>query len=43
MERCFNRLKQFRSVATRFGKLATRCQAGLELASLILWLRQPAS
>ncbi|WP_396776906.1 transposase [Microbispora sp. H10885] len=43
MERCFNRLKQFRAVATRFDKLATRYRAGLELASLILWLRQPAS
>ncbi|MGO4421479.1 hypothetical protein AB4Z54_22945 [Streptomyces sp. MCAF7] len=43
MERCFNRLKQFRAVATRFDKLATRYRAGLELASLILWLRQPAT
>jgi transposase len=43
MERCFNRLKQFRAVATRFDKLATRYRAGLEPASLILWLRQPAT
>lgn len=43
VERCFNRLKQFRAVATRFDKLATRYRAGLELASLILWLRQPAT
>lgn len=43
VERCFNRLKQFRAVATRFDKLAGRYQAGLRLASLILWLREPAS
>lgn len=42
VERCFNRLKQFRAVATRFDKLTTRYRAGLQLASLILWLRQPA-
>lgn len=40
VERCFNRLKQFRAVATRFDKLAARYQAGLLLASLILWLRE---
>ncbi len=37
------RLKQFRATATRFDKLADRYQAGLRLASLILWLREPAS
>ncbi|MFJ3233639.1 IS5 family transposase [Streptomyces sp. NPDC086787] len=41
VERCFNRLKQFRAVATRFDKLAARYLAGLRLASLILWLREP--
>ncbi|MFJ4859151.1 IS5 family transposase [Streptomyces sp. NPDC088730] len=41
VERCFSRLKQFRAVATRFDKLATRYLAGLLLASLILWLRKP--
>jgi transposase len=40
VERCFNRLKQFRAIATRFDKLATRYRAGLHLASLILWLRE---
>jgi transposase len=43
VERCFNRLKQFRAVATHFDKLADRYQAGLRLASLILWLREPGS
>ncbi|MFB6628221.1 IS5 family transposase [Streptomyces sp. NPDC056374] len=41
VERCFNRLKQFRVIATRFDKLATRYKAGVHLASLILWLREP--
>jgi transposase len=41
VERCFSRLKQFRAIATRFDKLATRYLAGLHLAALILWLRQP--
>jgi transposase len=39
VERCFNRLKQFRAIAPRFDKLAARYQSGLHLASLILWLR----
>ncbi|MFG2546456.1 IS5 family transposase [Streptomyces sp. NPDC048594] len=41
VERCFSRLKQFRAVATRFDKLAARYLAGLRLASLLLWLREP--
>lgn len=41
VERCFNRLKQFRAIATRFDKLATRYRAGVHLAALILWLREP--
>lgn len=41
VERCFNRLKQFRAIATRFDKLATRYKAGVHLASLILWFREP--
>lgn len=42
VERCFNRLKQFRAIATRFDKLAARYQAGLHLAALVLWLREPS-
>ncbi|MFJ8896905.1 hypothetical protein ACIRCZ_20145 [Leifsonia sp. NPDC102414] len=39
VERCFNRLKQFRAIATRVDELAVRYRAGLHLASLIMWLR----
>ncbi|MFI2619548.1 IS5 family transposase [Streptomyces sp. NPDC018584] len=41
VERCFARLKQFRAIATRFDKLGDRYRAGVVLASLILWLREP--
>ncbi|MFE1037068.1 IS5/IS1182 family transposase, partial [Streptomyces sp. NPDC058807] len=41
VERCFDRLKQFRAIATRFDTLATRYKAGVHLAALILWLREP--
>jgi transposase len=40
VERCFARLKQFRAIATRFDKLASRYRSGVLLASLILWLRE---
>ncbi|MFG2943439.1 IS5 family transposase [Streptomyces sp. NPDC048282] len=42
VERCFARLEQFRAIATRFDKLADRYRAGIVLATLILWLREPA-
>ncbi|CAL9639301.1 hypothetical protein SUDANB13_06293 [Streptomyces sp. enrichment culture] len=42
VERCFARLKQFRAIATRFDKLAARYRAGLVLASLVVWLHEPA-
>ncbi|GGR10279.1 hypothetical protein GCM10010219_13650 [Streptomyces netropsis] len=41
VERCFARLKQFRAIATRFDKLADRYRAGIVVAALILWLREP--
>ncbi|MEU6988958.1 transposase [Streptomyces sp. NPDC046324] len=41
VELCFARLKQFRAIATRFDKLADRYRAGVILASLTLWLREP--
>jgi transposase len=38
VERCFNRLKQFRPVATRFEKRAVNYQAMVVIASLLIWL-----
>ncbi|MFD3480510.1 IS5 family transposase [Streptomyces sp. NPDC058695] len=37
VERCFNRLKQWRGVATRYEKTATTYLAGLYLAGIFLW------
>lgn len=42
VERCFARLKQFRAIAMRFDKLADRYRAGIVVAALVLWLREPA-
>ena len=39
IERGFNRLKQFRAVATRYDKLKTRYQATITIASIMIWLR----
>lgn len=38
VERCFNRLKQFRRVATRYEKKAENYLAMLTIASILLWL-----
>ncbi|WP_338081301.1 transposase, partial [Allochromatium vinosum] len=38
IERFFNRLKQFRRVATRYDKLANRYSAFLHLACAYIWL-----
>ena len=40
VERCFNRLKQFRAVATRFDKRAVNYQAMVVIASLLIWLER---
>ncbi len=40
IERCFNRLKQWRGIATRYDKLAAHYRAAITIASLILWLNQ---
>ncbi|MGW0738042.1 IS5/IS1182 family transposase, partial [Streptomyces sp. NPDC002851] len=37
VERCINRLKQWRGIATRFDKTATIYQAGLHIAAIFLW------
>ena len=37
VERCFNRLKQWRGLATRHDKLQVNYRGGLLLATLLLW------
>ncbi|UKY55569.1 IS5 family transposase [Streptomyces inhibens] len=37
VERCFNQLKSFRGIATRYEKTATSYEAAVTLASLLLW------
>ncbi|QHC27541.1 transposase [Streptomyces sp. HF10] len=37
VERCINRLKQWRGVATRYEKTATVYLAGLHIAGTFLW------
>ncbi len=39
VERCFNRLKQFRGLATRYTKRAAYYLAEITIAATILWLR----
>ncbi|WP_427155754.1 IS5 family transposase [Streptomyces sp. TRM70308] len=39
IERCFNRLKGFRGIATRYEKTATSYEAAVTLASFPLWAR----
>jgi transposase len=38
VERCFNRLKQWRDLATRYAKRATIYRASLIIASIMIWL-----
>lgn len=38
IERTFNRLKQFRRIATRYEKLAANYLAMLTIATILLWL-----
>lgn len=37
VERCINRLKQWRGIATRYEKTATIYLAGLQIAGIFLW------
>lgn len=39
VERCFNKLKHFRRIATRFDRLDVHYLAFLHLASAIIWMR----
>ncbi len=37
VERCFNRLKQWRGIATRYEKHAVNYRSGIVIASLVMW------
>lgn len=37
VERCINRLKQWRGIATRYEKTATIYLAGVHIAGIFLW------
>lgn len=39
VERCFNKLKQWRGIATRYDKTASAYLAGLTLAATLIWTR----
>jgi hypothetical protein len=41
VERCMNKLKAFRAVATRYGKRERICQGTVDVASIRIWLRDP--
>jgi transposase len=41
VERCFNKLRQFRAVATRFDKRQRIYQGTVDIASIRIWLRDP--
>ncbi|MFF1262741.1 MULTISPECIES: hypothetical protein [unclassified Streptomyces] len=37
VERCFNRLKQWRDIATRYDRTTECCQAAVTPKSLLMW------
>ena len=39
VERCFNRLKQFRGLATRYAKRVAYYRSEIVIAAIVLWLR----
>ena len=41
VERCFGKLKQFRAVATRYDKRERIYQGTVDVASIMIWLRDP--
>ncbi|PVC82174.1 hypothetical protein DBP19_33495 [Streptomyces sp. CS090A] len=43
VERCFNRLKQWRGIATRYDKTAASYKAAVTLASLLIWATEPVT
>lgn len=43
VERCFNKLKQYRAVATRYDKRERIYQGTIDVASIRIWLRDPVT
>ncbi len=43
VERCFNKLRQFRAVATRYDKRQRIYQGTVDVASIRIWLRDPVT
>src|SRR6266545_3475327 len=43
VERCFNKLKNFRAVATRYDKREPIYQCTIDVASIRIWLRHPVT
>src|SRR6266540_957202 len=43
VERCFNKLRQFRAVATRYDKRERIYQGTVDVASIRIWLRDPVT
>lgn len=43
VERCFNKLRQHRAVATRYDKRDRIYQGTIDVASIRIWLRDPAA
>jgi transposase len=41
VEHCFNKLRQFRAVATRYDKRQAIYQRIVDVASIRIWLRDP--
>ena len=41
VERCFNKLRQYRAVATRYDKRERIYQGTIDVASIRIWLRDP--
>jgi len=39
VERCFNRLKQFHALATRYAKRVAYYRSEIIIAAIVLWLR----
>ena len=39
VERCFNKLKHFRRIATRFGRRASYFLSFIQIAAAIIWMR----